>query len=68
MIVSLGIKEIANCPASVEANWQLGLLAGKRESTGRKDSRFTGKESPSWTPQDSNPGSLGGYLGFEAIC
>lgn len=43
MLVSLGIKENANCPASVEANWQLGLLAGKRESTGRKDSRFTGK-------------------------
>lgn len=43
MLISLGIKENANCPASVEVNWQRGLLAGKRESTGRKDSRFTGK-------------------------
>lgn len=43
MLISLGIKENANCPALVEVNWQLGLPAGKTGSPGGKDSRFTGK-------------------------
>lgn len=43
MLISLGIKENANCPASIEVSWQLGLPAGKMGSPGGKDIRFTGK-------------------------
>lgn len=55
----LGIKENTNCPASVEVNWQLGLLAGKRSLLEGRTAGSLGKESPSWTPQDSNPGVWG---------